>query len=324
MVYASDFARTPQQRSADQQQKCSTTTVSSSAARSLVDTHDPHTRTGVQFLVDRTTAKVGYGVDTLRRALEALERGATTDHPEWRDNICAIDLNFGCPSPSIMKRWAGPAQLRRHDRVRLIFEALREWQQSTTVMTNIQAIGAKIRLGRNEYEQVTEKVHVNVAGAALEAGLDYLTVHAKHAFQKSRDAADWQAIAEIKYLTQQQSSNRMAVIGNGNAYTTKDVRILMEETQCDGVMVGRAAMQNPWIFRNFATKDDDGSDDQRKAKTIHNDVDDGNGYRPTPQQVRIAQARMLRQSQEWYNENDEGQQQDETEVVRRHERTVEV
>ena len=99
MVYASDLAR------------------GKTASCDLIDTHDPSTLTGVQILVDRTTARDGWGVDCLRAALEALEAGAAGARPEWR-NIRAIDLNFGCPDPAVSARGAGPAQLRRRSKVR--------------------------------------------------------------------------------------------------------------------------------------------------------------------------------------------------------------
>ena len=98
MVYASDLAR------------------GKTASCDLIDTHDPSTLTGVQILVDRTTARDGWGVDCLRAALEALEAGAAGARPEWR-NIRAIDLNFGCPDPAVSARGAGPAQLRRRSKV---------------------------------------------------------------------------------------------------------------------------------------------------------------------------------------------------------------
>ena len=103
MVYASDLAR------------------GKTASCDLIDTHDPSTLTGVQILVDRTTARDGWGVDCLRAALEALEAGAAGARPEWR-NIRAIDLNFGCPDPAVSARGAGPAQLRRRSKVRLTVE----------------------------------------------------------------------------------------------------------------------------------------------------------------------------------------------------------
>ena len=99
MIYCSDLAR------------------GKTASCDLIDTHDPSTLTGVQILVDRTTARDGWGVDCLRAALEALEAGAAGARPEWR-NIRAIDLNFGCPDPAVSARGAGPAQLRRRSKVR--------------------------------------------------------------------------------------------------------------------------------------------------------------------------------------------------------------
>ena len=102
MIYASDFSK------------------HRPSSVNLVDTHDPETPTGIQFLIDRTTSKDNWGVDTLHRALEALEYGASSTKPEWK-NVIAIDLNFGCPSPNLKKRGAGPSQLRRRSKILNIF-----------------------------------------------------------------------------------------------------------------------------------------------------------------------------------------------------------
>ena len=155
MVYASDLAR------------------GKAAAGDLIDTHDPSTLTGAQILVDRTTARDGWGVDCLRAALEALEAGAAGARPEWR-NIRAIDLNFGCPDPAVSARGAGPAQLRRRSKVQAIFAALADWRERTSLP--IGAIGAKIRLGNTAREQQYQ-VYLPVAEAAA-GSLDYLVVHA--------------------------------------------------------------------------------------------------------------------------------------------------
>ena len=155
MVYASDLAR------------------GKAAAGDLIDTHDPSTLTGAQILVDRTTARDGWGVDCLRAALEALEAGAAGARPEWR-NIRAIDLNFGCPDPAVSARGAGPAQLRRRSKVQAIFAALAAWRERTSLP--IGAIGAKIRLGNTAREQQYQ-VYLPVAEAAV-GSLDYLVVRA--------------------------------------------------------------------------------------------------------------------------------------------------
>mmetsp|Transcript_20821 Transcript_20821/g.30826 ORF Transcript_20821/g.30826 Transcript_20821/m.30826 type:complete len:326 (+) Transcript_20821:142-1119(+) len=227
MVYASDFSK------------------GRPSAVDVVDTHDADTLTGCQFLVDRTTAKDNWGVDTLHRALEALERGASTDRPEW-NNIVAIDLNFGCPSPELRKRGAGPSQLRRRSKISNLFEALSKWK-ATTSLCNIQAVGAKIRLGMNKVEQ-KHKVYLPVADAAAAANLDYLVVHARNAQQRSSDEPTWDAIGEVKQAV---LSSDIKIIGNGNVQNRRDMEKMIETTKCDGVMVARSAMNNPWGLRDF-------------------------------------------------------------------------
>ena len=213
----------------------------------LIDTFDPATLTGVQLLIDRTTARDGHGVDLLRAALEQLEAGVESgDRPEWK-NISAIDLNFGCPAPDISRRGAGPAQLRRRSKIRALFEVLAEWRTKTSL--NIGAVGAKIRLGNNEREKGYQ-VHLPVAEAAAESGLDYLVVHARHGEQRSRDAPDWKEIQNVKQATLESS---MKIIGNGDVRTPDDVRRMKQMTGCDGIMVGRAAMRNPWILQHLAS-----------------------------------------------------------------------
>ena len=213
------------------------------SAMDMADTHDSDTLTGIQLLVDRTTAKDDWGVDVMLRALHRLEEGARSDRPEW-SSIRAVDLNFGCPSPDLRRRGAGPAQLRRRSKIARLFQALHGWRQQTTL--SIGAVGAKIRLGLNSNEQA-HKVYLPVAEAAV-GYLDYLTVHARHAEQRSRDPPTWEAIAEVKDLV----GDGLVIIGNGDVKTRSDVLRMRTMTGCDGVMVGRAAMQNPWVLRSLA------------------------------------------------------------------------
>jgi len=255
MVYASYLKPTA----------ASPTTSALKTAADYIDTHDPATLTGVQLLVDRTAARDDYGVKTLRKALRALEAGvASGARPEWA-NIRAVDLNFGCPAPSLAKRGVGPAQLRRRSKVRRLFEVLAAWKQATPLA--IGAVGAKVRLGANAREQGYQ-VYLPVAEAAAEAGLDYLAVHARHAEQRSRDPPTWAALAEVAALVGRRGGNgggnggggsgRLAVIGNGDVRTAADAVRMREETRCDGVMVGRAAMHNPWSLRQLCGGGDGG------------------------------------------------------------------
>ena len=215
----------------------------------LIDTHDEDVLTGVQLLIDRTTAKDGYGVDLLKASLEQLEEGAATDKPEWQ-NIRAIDLNFGCPAPAISRRGAGPAQLRKRSKMRALFEALSAWRKATPLQ--IGAVGAKIRLGNTLREQ-RFKVYLPVAEAAADS-LDYLVVHARHGEQRSREPPHWEAIAEVKQAVH---GAPLRVIANGDVRTPADVVRVRALSGCDGVMVGRAAMRNPFCLRGLADAWDD-------------------------------------------------------------------
>ena len=241
MIYASDLLRPDEQGE------------SRRSAEGRLDTYDPETPTGVQLLLDRVAAKDQYGVDLLWRVLELWhERTRDNDNDDNDDqyrhwnNVCALDLNFGCPSPSISRRGAGPAQLRRRSKMRDLFQVLAEFPAS---LPQLGAVGAKIRLGNTAREQHYQ-VYLPVAEAAAECGLDYLTVHARHGDQRSRDPPCWSAIGEIKECV---AGSSLKVIGNGDVRTRQDVDRIMSETGCDGVMIGRAAMRNPWCFQSLTT-----------------------------------------------------------------------
>lgn len=207
------------------------------ATFALIDTFDASVPTGLQLMT-----KSG---KELAEALSRIESLANSNEQmkHWQ-NITAIDLNFGCPSRDIVNIGAGPALLKRKNKLLEIFTVLRQWKDSTS-MKNIQAVGCKIRLGLNPYE-VNNKVYMSVAELANQAQLDYLTVHARHGMQKSSEPATWDKIQEIKSIAQ------MPVIANGDIWSRSDMGKVMASTGCDGVMVARTAIRNPWIFRELS------------------------------------------------------------------------
>ena len=87
-----------------------------------------------------------------------------------------------------------------------------------------------------------------VAEAAAEIGLHYIAVHARHGGQRSAETPSWEAIAEVK----QAVGSALKVIGNGDIRTPSDVKQIVALTGCDGVMIGRAAMRNPWCLRQLS------------------------------------------------------------------------
>ena len=115
--------------------------------------------------------------------------------------------------------------------LRDLFTALTLWRESTTL--NIGAIGCKIRLGLNQSE-VNDKVYLDVAKIASECMLDYITVHARHAAQRSSQPPIWTAIKEVKDML---ATTNTKVIGNGSVFTLADALALKSITNCDAVLI---------------------------------------------------------------------------------------
>lgn len=198
----------------------------------LIDSFDADVPTGVQLMVVNEVE--------LEEALAKLEQLAATTHPHFR-NLQAVDLNFGCPSPEVIKVGAGPALLKRRNKLRAIFEVLQGWKRRTSLP--IGAVTAKIRLGLNRQE-MDQKVYLPIVELANEL-LDGLTVHARHAREESTTSAHWEAIAEIKQRA------TVPIIGNGDVTSFETAHRLMRESGCDGVMVARGALRSPWLFREL-------------------------------------------------------------------------
>lgn len=219
----------------------------------LVDTHDPETLTGVQLLV---TAP-----QELRDAVAVLEELAATTHP-WFKNIKSVDLNFGCPSPDVIRIGAGPALLKRRAKLGAIFEVLAAVKKETNArgVLSIASVSVKIRLGLHQGEQ-DHKVYLPVVEMANDT-VDHIVVHARHAKQRSRDAPTWSAIGEAKSIA------KIPVVGNGDVRTRADAERMHQQTGCDGFMIARAAIKDPWCFR------------QMRAV----------GGPPTPDEIRAARA----------------------------------
>lgn len=144
-----------------------------------------------------------------------------------------LDLNMGCSAQSIANRGAGSGLLRDPEKIARIFRLLRG---SLPI-----PITAKIRLGWDE----ASKNYLEVARIIEDNGGDLIAVHARTRSQNYQQAPEWEAIAEIKKAVS------IPVIGNGNVVTTQDIATIKQITACDGVMIGRAAISNPWIFSNL-------------------------------------------------------------------------
>jgi nifR3 family TIM-barrel protein len=142
-----------------------------------------------------------------------------------------VDINMGCPVKKVVKTGAGAALLRDISKAEKILKAVRK--------ECLVPLTMKMRAGWSQDQQVaTEYVRM-----AEDCGVDAITLHARYAIQGLSGRADWNLIREAK------SVMSIPLIGNGDVYKAKHALEMKAETGCDGVMVGRGALGNPWIFQ---------------------------------------------------------------------------
>jgi len=171
-----------------------------------------------------------------------------------------LDLNLGCPVPKIAGKGAGSALLARPDECREIF---------TAVVRNVKRIPVtvKMRLGVSDASGAEA---ARVAKIAEECGITAVSVHGRTRVQGYSGQADYHAIARVKEAVS------IPVIGNGDVCSGEDARRMLAITGCDGVMIGRGGMGNPWIFKSvenvLAGKDplpEPSAEDKKKALLRH-------------------------------------------------------
>ncbi len=145
----------------------------------------------------------------------------------------AVDINFGCPVNKVVKCNGGSGLLRDLPLVETLLRKVRAAIQIPLTM--------KFRLGWSD----REFVYVEMGRLAEDCGLQAIALHARTREQGYAGKADWARIAELK------ASTKVPVIGNGDIVTPQDACRMVKETGCDGVMIGRTASSNPWIFRQI-------------------------------------------------------------------------
>ena len=143
-----------------------------------------------------------------------------------------IDINMGCPAPKIVKNGEGSKLLLDLEKVEKIVKAV---VQSSTV-----PITVKIRKGWDNDHIVA----VEAAKIIEEAGASAITIHGRTRSEFYSGNADWNIIKKIK------ENVKIPVIGNGDVRSGEDAKKMFEQTNCDGIMISRASLGNPWIFEN--------------------------------------------------------------------------
>jgi nifR3 family TIM-barrel protein len=153
------------------------------------------------------------------------------------DHGCdGVDINMGCWVPKVAKTGAGAALLKDLCQAEAVVRAV--------VMAVPEApVTVKVRSGWDP----SDVTAVRFARAAAEIGVKAVSVHARFACQGFTGTADWSIIGQVKQALLDAGHN-IPLVGNGDIETPQDARRMMDETGCDAVMVGRAAMGNPWLL----------------------------------------------------------------------------
>lgn len=146
-----------------------------------------------------------------------------------------IDINMGCWVPKVVKRGGGAALLNDVCTAAAVVEAV--------VKAVDIPVTVKVRAGVRRGELTA----IPFARVAEDVGAQMIAVHARYAEQGFTGSADWDIIRQVK-----QTVKHIPVLGNGDVTTPADARRMIEQTGCDGVMIGRAALGDPWLFRRIA------------------------------------------------------------------------
>jgi tRNA-dihydrouridine synthase B len=145
-----------------------------------------------------------------------------------------LDINCGCPAPKVVKHGGGSALLRDMPRMEII---LKEIKKAIRIPLTL-----KMRVGFSDSTiNCTE-----VAKMAEQCGVEHIQVHGRTREQGYKGLANWDLIRAVK------ESVLVPVSGNGDITTIEYGMQKWKESGCDGILIGRGAMQNPWIFRQFA------------------------------------------------------------------------
>ena len=160
-------------------------------------------------------------------------------------NFDILDINMGCPVPKVVNNGEGSALLNNIPLAAQIIEK--------TVRAINKPVTVKFRKGfRKDDVQAVE-----MAKAAEAAGASAVAVHGRTREQYYSGKADWDIIAAVK------DAVKIPVIGNGDVFTPEDAAALYEHTGCDGIMIGRGAQGNPWIFHQMKARFEHGIKEDR-------------------------------------------------------------
>ncbi len=183
---------------------------------------------------------IGESVPDLRRSVEEL-----LDYP-----IAGVDLNMGCPAPRVYRKKVGGALLKAPAKIREILFALR-----SIIPTKLTV---KMRIGFEDdrnFEEILQIIN--------DAGVDLLSLHTRTVL------GGYRSLPDHSYVTRAIELLKCPVLLNGNVTSAHAARDLMSSNQANGVMIGRAAIRNPWIFRQIRELQNGQTMFRPKMKHLH-------------------------------------------------------
>ena len=194
-------------------------THDSDDAQKKLDLYEEERPIGIQVF--------GGDVEQVRKATQIVDQAGAD----------LIDINFGCPVRKVVRKDGGAGILRKPGKMRRITEAVIE--EATRPVT------VKTRLGWDD-----DSIDIlNVARMLEDTGVQALAMHARTREQMYKGEARWHWLRRLK----EEGVRDIPLIGNGDALSPPEVEAMFDETGVDGVMIGRGAIGNPWIFQQAKT-----------------------------------------------------------------------
>ncbi len=141
-----------------------------------------------------------------------------------------VDLNFGCPVPKVVKKGAGSACLKDLGRLQDILKVVKSSVQIPVTI--------KVRTGWDAHSMNSDEV----AHIAYNEGITWVAIHGRTRAQGYSGLADWEYIKEVK------SKSKLPILGNGDLTSPEKANEALLKSGCDGVMIGRGCLKNPYIF----------------------------------------------------------------------------
>jgi tRNA-dihydrouridine synthase B len=207
-----------------------------------------------------------------------------------------VDINMGCPVKKVTKTGSGSALLCDPPRAAALVRAMREAVDDAIPIT------CKIRAGWDD-KSINA---VEMAKTLEDAGCAALALHARTRAQGYSGTADWDLIGTVKNAIQ------MPLIGNGDVNTFDDAHRMMKHTGCDGVMIGRGALGNPWLFQSLRAGKELGPPTPQERRdlvlrhlkehvTFHDSLDDEAARKLLRTDPKHMGVRTFRQHLVWYS-----------------------